>query len=99
MLSARTLRGSELRAAQVPLSPCVHPRAEVLPRALQLASEMAALPSTASRMAHQHLARQRRAALDSALESEVAMHRTLFALPETQAALREAYAPVPGEEP
>ncbi|MCG8915257.1 polyketide synthase [Actinokineospora sp. PR83] len=76
LLNASNFRGAELAARGVPFP--VLPRAEVLPRALELAAELAEKPAVSLRALKEHLARPLREALPGVLRQELAMHELTF---------------------
>lgn len=72
LLTARSYRGEALHKRNVPFD--VLPRAEVLPRALELAQELADKPRTALVALKEHLAQPLKEALPAVLERELRMH-------------------------
>jgi len=80
LLSARSFRGDELARRGVGLT--VLPRAQVLPRARELAREIADKPRTALVALKEHLVRGLRRELPEVIEREVVMHGVTFHTPE-----------------
>jgi len=71
----------------------VLPRAQVWPKALEVASRIAEKPRFALELLKRELTVGRKKLLDEALPREAAMHQLCFARPETAARIREGYAP------
>ncbi|MCQ4163482.1 polyketide synthase [Tahibacter harae] len=76
MLSAETYRGDALEKRGVPYA--VLPRAQVLPRAIELARTVAAKPRKSLVALKNHLAAPLRQALPEIIRQEVAMHEATF---------------------
>jgi polyketide biosynthesis enoyl-CoA hydratase PksI len=89
LLNAATYRGSDLACRGVPFP--VLPRAQVLPRALQIAAELAEKPVTALRQLKAHLVRPIREALPAVIEQELAMHELTFHSGDVKARLASQY--------
>lgn len=97
LLTGRMIKGREIRAAAVPISHAVVPRAHARARTYELAQSMAAASPPAMRIYRAHLAGRDRARLNLALADELAMHGEVFAHPDTRAHILDSY-PVPAEE-
>jgi polyketide biosynthesis enoyl-CoA hydratase PksI len=97
LLTGRTVKGREIRAAGVPISHAVVPRAQARARTYALARDMAAVSPNAMRVFRAHLAARDGARLDRALTDELAMHAEVFAHPDTRANILDSY-PAPAEE-
>lgn len=94
--TGRTVKGRDLKAAGVPLSHAIVPRADVVSAAYAKAAEIARAPREALSLFKEHVAARRRAQLQAALAHELAMHTAIFAHPETRARIAENYpAPFP----
>jgi polyketide biosynthesis enoyl-CoA hydratase PksI len=92
LFTGRLMKGRELKAAGGPIAPMVVPCAEVRPRAIAIAQELAEAPREALVLLKQTLAAKRSASLERALKDEQAMHAALFARAETQSRIAERYA-------
>lgn len=97
LLTGRVVKGRELRAAGVPISHSIVPKAWVRARTYALADEMAMAPAAAMSLFRHHLAADRRALLDRAIAAELAMHTTVFARADTPALILDSY-PTPTTE-
>jgi len=91
LLTGRTLKGRDIRAAAVPLSHAVVPRSEARGRTYALAEEMALAPPETMSVFRSHLAARRRAQLDQAIREELVMHTKVFAHEQTRAHILESY--------
>jgi polyketide biosynthesis enoyl-CoA hydratase PksI len=91
ILTGRMLKGRELRALPCALSHAIVPRADVYPRALELAEQIAQVPRQSLTLLKSTLSRRRRARLDAALLEERSMHMQSFADAETKARLLERF--------
>lgn len=91
LLTGRLVKGRELRGATV------LPRADVVPRARQLAEEIAAAPRDVLVLTKAALVAPRRARLEAALVTEKAMHDRLFADETIRRRVAEAYGTALGE--
>jgi polyketide biosynthesis enoyl-CoA hydratase PksI len=91
LLTGRIVKGRDLKAAGVPLSHAVMPRSEVRLRTFAKAQEVASTSRSAALLFKHHLAARKTALFEQALASELAMHRTIFADPETRARIAESY--------
>jgi enoyl-CoA hydratase/carnithine racemase len=92
LYTGRCMKGHELKAAGVPFTHAILPRAQVSPRALALAQEIAEKPQAALRLLRQTLSARRRARLEQAILAETAMHQDVFAREETVQEITERYA-------
>lgn len=92
LFTGRLVKGRELKAAGVPLSHAIVPRAEVGHRALAVARELAAVPREAAVLLKASLAGRRRERLDRALADEQANHACLFGDPATRRRIDRSYA-------
>jgi 4-carboxy-3-alkylbut-2-enoyl-[acp] decarboxylase len=79
LISARSYRGEELARRGVPFA--VLPRAEVLPRASELAADVAEIPRMSLVALKAHLTRGLRSRLPAVVEEEVTMHSATFHQP------------------
>lgn len=91
LLTGRVIKGRDLRAAGVPISHSIVPRAQTRDRTYALAAEMALAPPAAMSLFRTHLAAQRRAQFERAIAAELAMHNTVFAREDTSARILESY--------
>jgi polyketide biosynthesis enoyl-CoA hydratase PksI len=82
LLTARSWRGEELKERGVGCA--VLPRAEVLPRAMELARELAAKPRLSLVTLKRHLGASLRERLPAIVEQELAMHAITFHQPEVR---------------
>lgn len=82
LMTARTYRGSELRARGVPVP--VVARAQVLETAFALAHELADKPTISLRLLKRHLSARLRRELPDVVAEEVAMHAVSFRQPEVR---------------
>ncbi|WP_158895611.1 polyketide synthase [Amycolatopsis anabasis] len=82
LMSARSVRGRELRDRGVPFP--VVPRAQVLDRALALARELADKPRLALVTLKDHMVRDLRARMPETVRRELAMHDITFHQPEVR---------------
>ena len=86
LLLARRYRGEELKQRGVPFP--VHPRAEVLERALEIARELAEKPRISLITLKDQLVRSLREELPEVIRQEVAMHGKTFHQPEVRENIR-----------
>lgn len=89
LLTARTLRGEELKDRGVGCT--VLPRAEVMPRALELARELADKPRLSLVTLKRHLTASVRERLPAIVEQELAMHALTFHQPEVRARINALF--------
>lgn len=89
LLGAGNYRGAELERRGVPFP--VLPRGEVLPRAHQLAREVAEKPRASLVILKQHLVAPIREELPAIVAQEVAMHEQTFHEPEVKARIMELF--------
>jgi polyketide biosynthesis enoyl-CoA hydratase PksI len=89
MYGGELLRGSRLEGRAVVNR--VLPRAEILPRALELAARIAEKPRPALLALKRWLSLPRRRAFEETRTVEALLHELCFARPETAARIREAY--------
>ena len=89
LLGAQSYRGGELAARGIPFP--VLPRAQVLPRARDLAREIAEKPRLSLVNLKAHLVSELREALPHAVQQEVTLQEITFSQPEVQARIRESY--------
>jgi polyketide biosynthesis enoyl-CoA hydratase PksI len=82
LLTARSWRGEELKERGVGCA--VLPRAEVLPRAMELARELADKPRLSLVTLKRHLSASLRECLPAIVEQELAMHALTFHQPEVK---------------
>jgi polyketide biosynthesis enoyl-CoA hydratase PksI len=82
LMTARTYRGSELRARGVPVP--VVGRAQVLEVAFGLARDLADKPAVSLRLLKHHLSARLRSELPALVAQEVAMHAVSFRQPEVR---------------
>jgi polyketide biosynthesis enoyl-CoA hydratase PksI len=75
----------------------VLPRAQVWPKALELAHRIAEKPRFALELLKRDLSTRRRQLLDDALKNEAQMHQLCFARPETAERIKEGYPRAPGK--
>lgn len=83
LLSAATYQGETLQRRSVPLP--VVPRSEVMPRALELARELADKPRVALITLKEHLVQPLKEALPAVLERELRMHERTIHEPQVKA--------------
>jgi enoyl-CoA hydratase/carnithine racemase len=95
LIRNRTIRAQE--ALDLGLVDEVVPAEHVLGRALELASELAAMPATALRLTKRLLAESAENSLDAQLAAEYRAQLLLFGLPETRASLAALAAQVSGK--
>lgn len=89
LLSAGTYRGDTLQKGNVPLP--VVPRNEVVPRALELAKELADKPRRALMTLKEHLAQPLKEALPAVLERELRMHERTIHEAEVKARIASRF--------
>jgi enoyl-CoA hydratase/carnithine racemase len=91
LLTGRLLKGREIRQAAAPIAHAVLERAEVEPRALSLAREIAALPGEATSRLKLSLAAPRRERLEQALARERADQAALLGSAGTRHEIASRY--------
>jgi polyketide biosynthesis enoyl-CoA hydratase PksI len=91
LLSARTYRGGELEKRGVGIP--VLKRQEVLPFALELASDIAQKPRKSLILLKDNLTKDLRSALPSFIEEELAMHEVTFHAQEVRDRISRTFAP------
>ncbi len=89
LLQARRYRGEELQKRGVAFP--VHPRAEVLNQALEIARDLAQTPRISLITLKDHLVRSLRADLPRFIEQEVAMHGVTFHQEEVRENIRSLF--------
>lgn len=89
LLSAGSYRGDALQKRNVPFP--VLPRNEVVPRALELAQELADKPRIALMTLKEHLVRPLKRALPAVLEREIRMHERTIHEPEVKARITSRF--------
>jgi polyketide biosynthesis enoyl-CoA hydratase PksI len=82
LYSANTYHGGVLRDKGIPVP--VVKKADVIPKALQLAKQLADKPRRSLQILKHHLTQDIRAKLPAIIEQELAMHRVTFHLPEVK---------------
>jgi polyketide biosynthesis enoyl-CoA hydratase PksI len=89
LMSARTFRGAELEKRGIPFE--VHPRKEVLERAIELAETLAEKPRLSLVTLKDHLVAEYRQKLPEVIRKEVKMHDLTFHLPEVKEKILSLY--------
>jgi len=89
LMTGRSFYGEELQRRGVPFP--VVPRAEVLPRALELARNLAEKPRLSLVTLKDHLVAGLRDQLSVVIEQELAMHRKTFGQPEVKERIRALF--------
>lgn len=89
LLSARNYQGAELKSRGIPFE--VLPRQEVLPKALQIAADMANMPRHSLVTLKAHLSEGIRKQLPSFVEKEVAMHNETFHQAEVKENIKKLF--------
>ena len=82
LMSARNYRGAELERRGITFE--VHPRAQVVPRAVELARDLADKPRFSLVTLKDHLVATLRAELPAVIDKEVQMHEATFHRPEVK---------------
>lgn len=90
LLSANGYQGAEL--ARRGAGAVVARRKDVIPKALQLASDLAAKPRLSLELLKRHLAAPLAAKLPATVQAELAMHQVTFAQPEVRGRIESLFS-------